>query len=227
VLYIRRFIDESPAFVARQHRKEPVDLIKMIRRNAGIFLWAVVMMTCFNFLSHGTQDIYPTFLQEQRGLSHDDVGGIAIVYNIGAILGGLFFGSLSEKIGRKKAIVMASLLVLPALPLWVHALTPAGLACGAFFVQFFVQGAWGVVPAHLNEISPDAVRGTFPGFAYQLGNLLASYNATMQAGIAESHGGNYGLALMLVAGSVAVILAVITGLGVDKRGQAFEGQSAD
>ncbi|MBI1214990.1 MAG: MFS transporter [Alphaproteobacteria bacterium] len=221
VLYIRRFTEESPVFTARRHRKERVDIVKMVKDHAGLFLWAAVMMAGFNFLSHGTQDVYPTFLQQQRHLTHDQVGGIAIVYNIGAILGGLFFGTLSEKIGRRKAIVLAARLVLPAIPFWVHALTPVGLACGAFAVQFFVQGAWGVVPAHLNEISPDAVRGTFPGVVYQLGNLIASGNATMQADIATRHNGDYGFALALVAGCVAVLLTVITWLGAEKHGQAF------
>jgi SHS family lactate transporter-like MFS transporter len=188
-----------------------------------LFLWAVVMMTCFNFLSHGTQDLYPTFLGQQRGLSAQHVSVIAIIYNIGAIIGGLSFGLLSNKMGRRKAIALAALLVLPALPLWTQATTPALLATGAFIVQFFVQGAWGIVPAHLNEISPNSLRGTFPGLAYQTGNLLAASNATLQAGIAAAHGDNYGMAMMLVTAIAAILLAVVAWFGPEERGKVLAG----
>jgi SHS family lactate transporter-like MFS transporter len=220
VLYIRRHVGESPTFTA-QTRRASVGLLQLIGRHIRLLIWAVAMMTCFNFFSHGTQDIYPTFLEQQRGLSVHQVGIIAIVYNIGAILGGLCFGVLSSKIGRRRAIVTAALLALPVIPLWSQATSPVALALGAFLMQFFVQGAWGVVPAHLNEISPDAMRGTFPGFAYQLGNLFASYNATLQAGIAAGHNGNYALALALVAGIVAVTLALVAGFGREARGKKF------
>lgn len=222
VFYIRRHVEESPAFVAQQHRKESLKLGQLMKGHAKIFIWAVVMMTGFNFLSHGTQDIYPTFLEQQRNLSSHTVSIIAIIYNIGAIIGGLFFGALSNKIGRRAAIVTAVLLVLPAIPMWTQATTPIGLAIGAFLVQFFVQGAWGVVPVHLNEISPAELRGTFPGFAYQLGNLFAAYNATLQAGIAADHGGNYALALMVVTGIVAVLLAIVTGFGYEAKDRRFD-----
>jgi SHS family lactate transporter-like MFS transporter len=221
VLYIRRNVDESPVFVARRHARQRFDLAKQIKQHCGLFLWAVLMMTCFNFLSHGTQDIYPTFLEQQRKLSTHMVGMISIIYNIGAITGGLCFGLLSNRIGRRRAIALAALLALPVIPLWTLAATPALLALGAFMVQFFVQGAWGVVPVHLNEISPDDMRGTFPGFVYQLGNLFASYNATLQAGIAATHGGNYALALALVAGTVALLLALVAGFGFEARGKKF------
>jgi SHS family lactate transporter-like MFS transporter len=225
VFYIRRNVEESPAFTVRQHGTEKPHLGAILKGHLGIFLWAVLLMAGFNFLSHGTQDVYPTYLEDQRGLSTHAVGIIAVIYNIGAILGGLTFGILSEKIGRRKAIVLAALLALPAIPLWAHAKNTALLVLGAFLMQFFVQGAWGVVPVHLNELSPDAVRGTFPGLAYQLGNLLASYNATMQAGIAKAHGGDYALALTLVAGIVAVALAVIAALGPEARGKRFGADS--
>lgn len=221
VLYIRRHVDESPAFLRQQHKRTTVNPFSGFKGQWGIFIWAVLMMAGFNFLSHGTQDIYPTFLEQQRGLSTHTVGAIAVVYNIGAIIGGFFFGVWSEKIGRRRAIVIAALLVLPVIPLWIHATTPVGLAIGAFIIQFLAQGAWGVVPVHLNEISPAALRGTFPGFSYQLGNLLASYNATFQAGLAADHRGNYAFALALVATIAAVAVAVLTGLGKEARGQSF------
>ncbi|MDQ8728068.1 MFS transporter [Bradyrhizobium sp. LHD-71] len=221
VFYIRRHIEESPAFVARQQAVVRTGIVDAIRGNVGLFVWAVVLMTAFNFFSHGTQDIYPTFLETQRGLSSHTVGAIAIVYNIGAIIGGLTFGALSQRIGRRRAIVMAALLALPAIPLWAYASSPVWLAIGAFIMQFAVQGAWGVVPVHLNELSPDAVRGTFPGFAYQLGNLLASANATMQAGIAANYGSDYALALAVVAGIFAVAVALLAGFGAEAKGVRF------
>lgn len=223
VFYIRRHIKESPAFLTQQQQphREPANLKTMLRGHVKLFIWAIIMMAAFNFLSHGTQDIYPTFLQSQRHLSSYSVSSIAIIYNIGAILGGLFFGTLSNTIGRRRAIVIACLLVLPAIPLWTNASSSAGLALGAFLVQFFVQGAWGVVPAHLNEISPPHLRGTFPGVVYQTGNLLASGNATLQAWIATTHGGNYALALALITAVVTLTLALLTGFGYEKKDRRF------
>jgi SHS family lactate transporter-like MFS transporter len=136
-------------------------------------IYAVVLMTAFNFFSHGTQDLYPTFLEVQHGLSPQEVSLIAVVYNIGAIIGGISFGSLSERFGRRRIIIIAATLSLAVLPLWTFAESPLWLAVGAFLMQVMVQGAWGVIPVHLNELSPDDVRGTFPGFVYQLGNLIA------------------------------------------------------
>ena len=227
VLYIRGKVEESPAFVARAHAKHGAGLVKMLRSHAGRFLYVVLLMTAFNFLSHGTQDLYPTFLQLQRHFSQHTVGLIAIVYNIGAILGGLSFGALSQRIGRRRAIVIAALLTLPVIPVWAYGFSPLTLAVGAFLMQFAVQGAWGVVPAHLNELSPENMRGTFPGFAYQLGNLLASANATLQAGIAHANGGNYAFALAAVAAIAGVSLAVLAFFGIEAHGIKFAGAQAD
>jgi SHS family lactate transporter-like MFS transporter len=221
VLYIRRSVEESPSFLKNQHRvRRP--FLTILRENIPLFIWSVVLMTAFNFFSHGTQDLYPTFLEAQRNYSTHTVGAIAIVYNIGAICGGLFFGSLSQRIGRRKAIVIAALIAIPIAPLWTYAQGPVLLAIGAFLMQFFVQGAWGVVPAHLNELSPDEIRGTFPGFAYQLGNLLASGNATLQAGLAARWNGDYAFALLLVAVIVAAAVAVLAGFGYEKKNATFE-----
>jgi MFS transporter, SHS family, lactate transporter len=223
VLYIRSQVDESPAFTARERDVTPRGLWNVIRGNLGLFIFSIVLMTAFNFFSHGTQDLYPTFLEVQRHLSPHQVGAIAVVYNIGAMVGGLFFGSLSESIGRRRGIVIAALLALPVIPLWVYGSTPVMLAIGAFLMQLAVQGAWGIVPAHLNELSPEEVRGTFPGFTYQLGNLLASGNAALQAGIAHANGGNYAFALAGVAGVIAVVVAVLAGFGLEARGVKFAG----
>jgi SHS family lactate transporter-like MFS transporter len=178
-------------------------------------------MTAFNFFSHGTQDLYPTFLEVQHKLSPHEVGLIAVIYNIGAIIGGISFGYMSEQFGRRRMIIIAVVLSLVVLPLWAFASTILWLAVGAFLMQVMVQGAWGVIPVHLNELSPDDARGTFPGFVYQLGNLIASVNATLQAAIATHYGGNYAIALAGVAGTVAVVIVILTALGSEARGVAF------
>ena len=219
VLYIRRRVPESPTWDRAAAARSGT--LSILTSHWRLGLYAVVLMTAFNFFSHGTQDLYPTFLQVQHGLSPHAVGTIAAIYNVGAILGGILCGSLSERIGRRRMIVIAALLSLPVVPLWAFSDSPVLLAMGAFLMQFMVQGAWGVIPVHLNELSPDEARGTFPGLVYQLGNLLASANATIQAGIATHFGGNYGLALALVAGSVAIIIAVLTSLGDEAKGVAF------
>ncbi len=225
VLHIRRNVAESPAFAAHTAPPRTSGLvfphIKTLRANAGRFGYAIVLMTAFNFLSHGTQDLYPTFLQVQRAFSAPAAGLIAVIYNIGAILGGLTFGALSQLAGRRRMIAAASLFVLPAVPLWAYGSGPVLLALGAFLMQFAVQGAWGIVPAHLNELSPAGLRGTFPGFSYQIGNLLASANAVIQAGIAEASGGNYAFALAIVTTIAALTLAILAHLGIEAHGVAF------
>ncbi|GAB0113766.1 MFS transporter [Acidisoma sp. C75] len=217
VIYIRRNVPESPDWHARQVAGPRPPLMEVLRRHAGLTLYAVILMAAFNFFSHGTQDIYPkAFLKVQHGFSHGTITAIALVYNIGAILGGLTFGSLSQKIGRRWAIVIAAVLALPVIPLWAFSNSPWLIGLGAFLMQFMVQGAWGVIPAHLNELSPGDIRATFPGFVYQLGNFLASYNATLQTRIGAANGHNYSWALAGVAGTVAVIIAVLTAFGVER-----------
>jgi SHS family lactate transporter-like MFS transporter len=219
VLYIRRHVPESAAW--ERTREQRVSILDTVRREWRLCVYAVILMTAFNFLSHGSQDLYPTYLQVQRHLSTGTVSIIAVVYNIGAIVGGLTCGELSERFGRRRAIIVAALLVLPVLPLWAFTATPVPIAIGAFLMQLVVQGAWGVIPVHLNELSPDEARGTFPGFVYQLGNLLASANATIQAGIAEAHGNDYSVALALVVGIVAVVIAVLAAFGPEAKGVLF------
>lgn len=227
VLYIRVNVEESPAWSRSRlpgsaHRPEPTNQTRAswwngIRSYAPTFFFLILLMAGFNALSHGTQDIYPTFLQRQLHFSPRVTGNIGIVYNIGAIFGGILFGALSEKIGRKKAILLAVLLTLPAIPLWSLTHSPYTLAAGAFLMQFMVQGAWGVVPAYLVELSPGPVRATFPGLAYQLGNLLMSWNIFLQASIAE-HFHSYGGMLAVTVLIVAIYLAIITTLGRESRG---------
>jgi MFS transporter, SHS family, lactate transporter len=220
VIYIRTKVDESPAWLqGKVARKTEGHLWKDIRGNIWLFLFMVVLMFSFNSFSHGTQDAYPDFLQKNLKFSSHTTGLIAIVYNIGALLGGILFGTWSEKIGRRRAIVIAALLSIPAIPLFAFSHTPLMLAVGAFLMQFMVQGAWGVIPAHLNELSPPAVRGTLPGFAYQLGNLLSSRNSVIQARLAERrYGGAYPPVLGWTVLLVASLVALVTWSGKERRG---------
>jgi MFS transporter, SHS family, lactate transporter len=219
IFYIRLGLKESPAW--QKARRQKIDILATLRGRWGLLIYTVLMMTAFNFFSHGTQDLYPTFLEVQHKLSPHAVGTIAVIYNIGAILGGIFFGALSERIGRRRAIVFAALLAIPIVPIWAFSASAGILALGAFLIQISVQGAWGVVPTHLNELSPEEVRGTFPGFTYQLGNLLAAANAPLQAWIAERNGGDYGLALAIVAIAAAIAVAVLAGFGMERKGVTF------
>ena len=220
VIYIRSHVDESPAWLqGRVSREAESHLVRDVLSHAGIFLFLVALMFAFNSFSHGTQDLYPTFLQKNWHYNAKTVGLIAIVYNIGALLGGIFFGSWSERIGRRRAIVIAALLAIPVIPLWAFSHSVATLALGGFLMQFMVQGAWGVVPAHLNELSPTPVRGTFPGFAYQVGNLLSSRNSVIQAKLAEGrYGGAYAPVLAWTVLIVASLVAIVTVMGKERRG---------
>jgi MFS transporter, SHS family, lactate transporter len=218
VFYIRRKVPESPSWQPTTARSNTLAIVQSHWR---LGIYAVLLMTAFNFFSHGTQDLYPTFLQVQHGLDPHQVSLIAVIYNIGAIIGGLSFGAMSEYFGRRRIIIIAAILSIAVLPFWAFATTAVWLAVGAFFMQVMVQGAWGVIPVHLNELSPDEARGTFPGFVYQLGNLIASVNATLQAGIAVHYGNNYAVALAAVAGTVAVAIIILTALGPEAKDVAF------
>src|SRR3954447_16434339 len=223
VLLIRMHVKESPVFEARRGTR--VNPIGELIRHWKIALYLVVLMTAFNFFSHGSQDLYPTFLQKQHHFDTHTTGILAAVMNLGAIVGGIGFGIWSERIGRKRAIIIASLLALPVIPLFAFSATPLLLALGGFLMQVAVQGAWGIVPVHLNELSPPLARSLFPGFAYQLGNLIASKNAPIQAGIAEAHGENYGLALALVCGITAVVIVIWTALGPERKNADFAAEA--
>ena len=217
VLYVRAHVPESPAFKTLE-KKAHLGLVATLKQNIGLSLYAIVLMTAFNFFSHGSQDLYPTFLRVQHQFDAHTVSLITITLNIGAICGGLFFGWVSEQIGRKRAIFIAALIALPVLPLWAFSSTPVLLALGAFLMQISVQGAWGVIPVHLNEISPDEIRATFPGLVYQLGNLIASVNGPLQAKVAEAQGNNYALVMAAVIGIVAVVIAVLIPFSRERRG---------
>lgn len=233
VFLILSGVQESPAWLARKtERKDPggggaaPGAWDALLKHWKLVLYMAALMTAFNFFSHGTQDLYPSaFLEKQEGLSNGTAANIAIVYNLGALAGGVFFGALSQQIGRRRAIAAASLLALPAVPFWIGAVgvpTVASLAAGAFFMQFAVQGAWGVVPAHLNELSPSAVRGLLPGLTYQLGNFFASRNILLQTSVAQRHGGDFGYALGCFVVIFGLVLAVLAWFGPERKDAPME-----
>ena len=220
VIFVRANVEESPAWLEKKDRSFG-QMAGAITRHFLLFIFVVLLMTSFNLYSHGTQDIYPTFLKVQHKFNSQTVGTIAAVAAIGAILGGLIFGQFSQQIGRRKAIVIAALGSLLAIPIWAFSQAAVTLAIGAFLMQFLVQGAWGVIPAHLNELSPAEVRGTFPGFSYQLGNFFAAGILTFQTSFADSMGGNYGLVMALVTGIVAFAVAGFAGFGPQAKEVRF------
>ncbi len=215
VLYIRRHVPESPAWKAKPVHAVPITTTLM--RHWQLALFAIVLMTAFNFFSHGTQDLYPTFLQSSLHYNAHTTGTIAIIYNIGAILGGWTFGMWSQRIGRRRAMVIAALLAIPVTYVWVFSSGAVLLAAGAFLMQFCVQGAWGVVPAYLMEVSPPEARATFPGTMYQIGNFIASSNALLQTWLAAEQGGNYRVALASVVLAAAVSIALLAAFGREAR----------
>jgi len=223
--YIYFKVSESPVWLAARQRKESTALLPVLKQNWKLCIYLVVLMAAFNFFSHGTQDMYPAFLKIQHGFDAKTISIIAISYNIASILGGILFGTLSERIGRKKAIITAALLSLPVIPLWAFASGSWALGAGAFLMQFMVQGAWGVIPSYLTELVPANTRAVLPGFVYQLGNLFASVNATLQATIAEHHGNNYGLAMAMIAGTVAILISILVAFGREPKGGSLNKNS--
>jgi SHS family lactate transporter-like MFS transporter len=223
--YLRLYVKESPAWLeARKLRRsgaakaEGLSLAAILKYLPA-FLFIVVLMTAFTSFSHGTQDLYPTFLENDHELSPSRVGLVLVIANFGALFGGICFGTLSEKFGRRKAILWAALLAIPMVPLWAWTHSVALLTVGGFLLQFMVQGAWGVIPAHLNELSPGPVRAVFPGLAYQLGNLLSSRNSVFQAAYANAFsGGMLKVALSGTVVIVALVVAAITVLGPEAKG---------
>jgi SHS family lactate transporter-like MFS transporter len=221
VLYLRRSVPESPVFEQRARAGVQRGLFEAMRGHWRLFAYLIVTMAVFNAFSHGSQDLYPTFLTLQRHFDTHLVSLLTIVLNLGALVGGLAFGAWSERIGRRRAMTVACLLALPAIPLWSYGGSVLLLAIGAFWIQIAVQGAWGVVPGYLNELSPDDVRGTLPGFAYQLGNLIAAGTAYALAWIAQAHGGDYAFAQSAWIAGVVVVLALLTWFGPEAHGARF------
>ncbi|HWF00014.1 MAG TPA: MFS transporter [Caulobacteraceae bacterium] len=192
----------------------------VFRSHWRMALYLAVMMTAFNLFSHGTQDLYPTFLHS-RGFDPARAGLTTAIGNVGAIIGGILVGGWSERLGRRRAVVAAAVASLLVVPLWAFSHTMGLLAAGAFLMQACVQGAWGVIPAHLNELAPEDARGAFPGFVYQLGNLFASGLVVGQAKFAAARHGDYGLALAVTAGAVALVIVLVVAFGPERRGAAL------
>ncbi|MEE6138231.1 MFS transporter [Mycobacterium sp. 050128] len=226
-LIIRYRVQESEVWEAAQDRMKLTNTkITDVLRDGKIvrrFFYLVALMTAFNWMSHGTQDVYPTFLgstaNHGAGLDSVTVKWIVVVYNIGAIAGGLFFGTMSQRFSRRYTVIFCAILGLPIVPLFAYSRTAAMLCLGSFLMQVCVQGAWGVIPAHLTELSPDAIRGLYPGVTYQLGNLLAAFNLPIQERLAETHGYPFALAATIVP--VLCAVAFLTFIGKDATGLRF------
>jgi SHS family lactate transporter-like MFS transporter len=228
VFYVQARVEESPVWLERRQRLHERSAAELHIAKVGewsrlveflpTFLFLVLLMTAFMSFSHGTQDVYPTFLSTQARLSPQTVGLIGVFYGFGSIGGGFVFGALSEKWGRRRAIVTAALLTIPVIPLYAYGHSAVTLGCGAVLMQFMVQGAWGVVPAYLTELSPAPMRATAPGLAYQLGGLITSWNGKAQA-LAAERTGNYPAVLAITVVVVALMLAGLALLGREAKGQ--------
>jgi MFS transporter, SHS family, lactate transporter len=228
VVYIRAHVPESPVWERHRAQKQPrsFDLLNFIKQHGTLFVYSALLMTAFNYMSHGTQDLYPTFLEKQRGFGVSQKSMITIVYAIGAICGGTVIGFMSQRWGRRRSIILAAVCGMLLIPLWIFAPTTALLVIGGFLIQFMVQGAWGVVPVHLNELSPAEFRGTFPGLAYQLGNCAAAFAAQQQAWLAEhfrmpNGEPNYALTMALVESVVFLAIIILAAIGREERGKEF------
>ena len=240
VIYIRVKVPESPVWLrqtstiisssrirsATTVRNFWTSLGNILKRHWLLFIYVILLMTAFNAMSHGTQDMYQTFLGEQRGLSVQAKSVIGIIYAVGAICGGILVGHLSQKFGRRRLIIITAMCGIILIPAWVFSPALSMLVAGGFLMQFMVQGAWGIVPVHLNELSPGEVRGTFPGFAYQLGNLLAANTAVVEARLAEHFRDaagrpDYAKGLALFAFVIFIALIIITAIGREERGKEF------
>jgi MFS transporter, SHS family, lactate transporter len=232
-LLIRTRVKESEVWEeTRDRMRENRSSFRDVFLNPAVlrrFIYLVLLMTAFNWMSHGTQDVYPNFLKATEhggaGLSAATASWIAVVYTIGATIGGITFGPLSSRFGRRYTIVLCAVLGLPIVPLFAYSHTAAMLCLGSFLMQVMVQGAWGVIPAHLTELSPDTIRGFYPGVTYQLGNLLAAFNLPIQESLAEDHGYPFALAATIVP--VFIVVIVLSLIGKEARGIEFGGRLAD
>jgi SHS family lactate transporter-like MFS transporter len=223
VLYIRRKVPESAVWQESARAAKRPGLREAMRGHWKLAIYLMLLMMAFNMFSHGSQDMYHTFEEVNLHLPTGSATAFVLValLNLGALAGGLYFGALSERIGRRKAMMIAALLAIPVIPLWMYGGSLILLGLGAFLIQVMVQGAWGVVPSHLNELSPSALRGTLPGFAYQMGNLLAAVTATAQTWLAQRHGGDFAFAMALWMVLVALLLTLLLWLGPEARGVGF------
>lgn len=215
---------ESKAW--QQHRPASMEqILGSLLQHKGIFLYLLLMMSMLLCLSHGAQDLYPDFLKSVSAIrtktlvGMDAMYGIPILYNIGAIAGAIFFGHLSQRIGRRNSSMLALAIALCSIPAWAFGASLAVLAAGSFMMQVGVQGAFGVIPAHLNELSPDAVRSLFPGLVYQLGVLLASPATVVEFMLRDRFG--YPWALTMFEAGAIVLMIIIFWFGPEARDRSF------
>ena len=219
-LYVRMFVKESEVWERTRHKHKSFrEYFAEIASHWKLFLYLFVFMMFMNFVSHGTQDMYPTFLKRDWGFTPQRVAIVTGIANIGAITGGIIFGHFSDKIGRRRAIVTALVLAIFAIPLWAYAPTVGLLMTGGFMMQFMVQGAWGVIPVHINELAPDSVRGFLPGFAYQCGVAVAGTVAYIEAVFADHM--PYSRAMAFTAFTVFSLGAIAAWLGRERHGVEF------
>jgi MFS transporter, SHS family, lactate transporter len=228
VIYIRARVPESPVWLRDRGRQQSnLKLSVMFKQHAVLFIYAALLMTAFNYMSHGTQDLYATYLQTQRGFNSDQTSKITIIYAFGMICGGTVIGQLSQSWGRRRVIILAAICGMLIIPLWIFAPNTALLIAGGFLIQFMVQGAWGVVPVHLNELSPAAFRGTFPGLTYQIGNFAAAGALQQQTWLAKTtfpmaNGEpNYALTMALVSAAVFIAIIFLAAIGREEHGKEF------
>jgi len=217
-LYIRSKVPESPAW--EEHRVGSLSAIgRIVAGQAKSFAYLVLLMTFMMFLSHGTQDLFPDFLKHDRGIAEKTVPIVLIIANVGAVVGAIIFGHLSQKIGRRYAMMGAIALSLCLIPFWAFGKTIVVLAIAAFVMQMGVQGAWGIIPVHLNELAPDSARGLMPGLAYQLGIFFAAPTNSIQHALSKRFGYSWAMAGYEIV--VIVTLAIILAFGREDRGRSF------
>jgi len=220
-LFVRFNVKESEVWKKTRHESWG-SLGRSIALHWKLFIYLTLLLMMMNFVSHGTQDMYPTFLERQWGFSPRQRISVTAISMVGAILGGVLFGYISDRWGRRKSMITALLCAIAVVPLWAFAPSLALLIVGAFLLQFMVQGAWGIIPAHLSELSPDSVRGFLPGFAYQCGVLLAGSVGYIEAVFAERM--SYATAMSVTAVTVFVGAVLVIALGREKRGIKFGGE---
>jgi MFS transporter, SHS family, lactate transporter len=220
VLFVRFHVNESVVWRKQSRRKQTwSEQGREIFSHWKLFVYLLSFMTMMLFVSHGTQDMYPTFLQRQWHFGPARRSAITALAGIGAIIGGIVVGHLSDKWGRRRAIVTAFLLGTTIIPIWAYAPNQLWLIVGAFLMQFMVQGGWGVVPAHLAELSPDSIRALITGFAYQSAAVIASSVVYIEAVYAQKT--SYATAMALTAISAFVLASIMTVLGGERRGQSL------
>jgi SHS family lactate transporter-like MFS transporter len=222
-LYIRTKVPESEAW--KQHRAASTgQVLRIVAQEWKRFAYLVVLMTFMMFLSHGTQDLYPDFLKEVHKLSPLAVANVAILYNVGAVVGAIVFGHISQVSGRRKGMISAMALSLLVIPLWAFGSGLAVIVAASFVMQAGVQGAWGVIPIHLNELAADSVRGLMPGLAYQLGILLASPTNSIQYALHVRFGYQWAMAGFEIV--TILTLAALLWRGAERHGRSFVSSSA-